>query len=698
MMNKISHKRNFRLLGTFGLLLGCGSAFAGGHANDSIQRANDSLSLRVHFSFSKEHQVPFIGTTSLMLQPNYAQFGSGTKLNDHFNYLGGNEGKALFADDVVVSGVMRALVVYRDMQKAYDDNITSEKSIAFSDYPTANVGTTNGGGYPMLELNISSKLKSKIDFNVGYSLSPIFTGDVQNGGSRSISARQNINFSGRVRSGLFETSITAGEILWLKMSKFTMGQAEYRDNYFNRLPWDWYRRSFERFEEYFSMSTNIGTQGLGGSAMTGVVFETKYLPLQVGVRGMFGRTSSNVILSQSINYFPSYTGVVKLEKVVFERFMSGTMGLNFYAKRAQVSFENKAPDNNTVTTLDFSFKIKKVNVSGEFGIGKIENPGTAASAPIGQGYYFKTEFDKRIVLVPFSIEYYHINKGMASLDGSIMNSNQTLGQGGYTTDKVYDALYLPNLSQEVGQIANNRQGVNFRAEGGLGKNIRIQFGYAFGSEIENTHDTITIQHRVNDFSRSRMRPWFQADGPYHRVKSAWFRTYETITIDTTKTGGGAYVKGFNAAELLLKGQYQIGKHKLIILNYNSFNSVQKGFSPLPGMNENTFISVFYEDLTVAYSIFKNLSVVGELGFETVHGSTMVDLSPDKVLDSDNVAYAAKDRVINQLGTTMAFGIDYDISRTMNIHLRQRYMTHQDFNFTRDVFQGNETTIEFKIFF
>ncbi len=692
MMNKISKRRTIRLMGTFGMLLSCGTAFATGNSADSTQQANDSLALRESY---KQSKPVLFGTGSVLLNPTYSPGIGGIKINPHFNFNGSeSQGKALFADDVVISGVMRALMVYRDMNKSYDDMITSEKSIAFSDYPTANVGTTNGGGYPMLELNFSSKFRSKIDFNVGYSITPIFTGDPLSNNSRSLSARQNINFSGRIRSGLFETSVTAGEVLWVKMSKFTMGQAEYRDNYFNRLPWDWYRRSFERFEEYFSQSSNIGNQGLGGSAVSGVVFETKYLPWQVGVRGMFGRTSSSVALSQGINYFPSYTGVVKLEKVIFERFMSGTVGLNFYAKRAQVSFEDKRPDNNTVTTLDFNFKIKKVLVSGEFGVGRVENPGSPASSPIGQGYYLKTEFDKRIVLVPFSVEYYNINTAMASIDGSILNSNSTLSQGGYATEKVYDALYLPNIAQEVGQIANNRQGFNFRAEGGLGKYIRIQFGYAASSEKEHTTDDITIQHRINDFSRSRMRPWFQADGPYHRIKSAWFRTYETITVNSSKlTNSTTYLKGFNAAELLLKGQFEINKHKLIILNYNSFNTVQNGFNPLnPIPNNNTFISVFYEDLTVAFSILKNLSVVAEAGFETVKGSTSVNLSPDKASAADS------DRVINQLGKTIAFGIDYDIARNMNIHLRRRYFTHQDYNFTKDVFDGNETTFEFKIFF
>ena len=205
------------------------------------------------------------------------------------------------------------------------------------------------------------------------------------------------------------------------------------------------------------------------------------------------------------------------------------------------------------------------------------------------------------------MEYYNIAEGLGSLDGGILNSNSSLGDGGFSTDQIYDNLQFTNISQEVGQIANNRQGVNFRAEGGIGKYVKIQLGYAFGAERKNLHDSITIQHRVNDFSRSRLRPWFQAGGPYHRVKSYWFRTFETITIDPAKAGASnSYLKGFNTLELFTKAKLKLGKHELVLLNFNSYNVVSKKFTPMAGLpgNKNTLISVFYEDFTAAFSITK----------------------------------------------------------------------------------------------
>lgn len=691
MIKKNKSIRHAKVLGAVGLLFGFSAAFAG--PGDSLPATQDGY-------LTGNRTIPFAGTSTLMLNPNYNPLTSGTSLNKHFNYIGGNQGKALFSDDLVVSGVVRFLTIYRNMGDHYDDMATSEKNISFSDYPLVNVASNTNGGYPILELNLASKIRTNIDFNVGYSLSPVFTGDVLSNSSRQASARQNINFSGRIRNGLFQTSVMAGEVLWTNLSKFTMGQPEYRDNYFNRLPWDWYRRSFERFSEYYTMSSNIGNQALGRSPLVGVVFETEYLPYQISLKGVFGRTNRNVAIAQSVDYFPSYTAAGRLEKVVFERAIRGKVGYNYYAKRAKTTFTSGLPDNNTVTTLDFDFKIKKVNVSGEFGAGKLENPATGKGtwAP---GFYFRTEFDKRVVLVPFSVEYYNIAEGLGSLDGGILNSNASLGDGGFSTEKIYDNLQFTNISQEVGQIANNRQGVNFRAEGGIGKYVKIQLGYAFGAERKNLHDSITIQHRVNDFSRSRLRPWFQAGGPYHRVKSFWFRTFETITIDPAKAGASnSYLKGFNTLELFTKAKLNLGKHELVLLNFNSYNVVSKKFTPIAGMpgNKNTLISVFYEDFTAAFSITKKFNVVAEAGFETVKGSVYTDLSPDKIVDANGNAYADEDRVISQLGTTLAAGVDYDINRNMSLHLRHRYFTHKDYNFSKDKFNGHETTFELKIFF
>jgi hypothetical protein len=614
-------------------------------------------------------------------------------------------------ESIKVSGVTRFLTIYRSMQESYTDMLNSDKNFSFTDYPLANVGTNVNGGFPIMELNLESQFKSGFNFNVGYSIGHNFTGDVIESSSQSMSIRQNLNFRGTMRNDMVKTTIYAGEVLWSNLSRFTMGQPEYRDNYFERLPWDWYRESFQRYREYFSLSNNIGNEALGRSPIQGFIGEVSWLPMQINFKGIYGRTNRSITLANSLKGFPAYTHGYRIEKIVFERLARGSVGANFYQRNADSAAVGNITDRNTIGSIDFDLKIKKVKLVGEFGFSQVENgtvdqyDNTRDGKGFGNGFALKTEFDNRAVLWPFSIEVFQISQNLASLDGSIINSNTTIEDGGAANELIYDNMLFVNISNEAGQLANNRRGVNLKIEASLTKNLKAQFGYYASSELEANHDTLTIQHRVNSFSRSRFRPWFQAGGPYGRIKSFWLRTFETITIgnEIYNANGDEILQdrsnanvarekllGFNGLEFLLKYKTKIGKHELVLLNFNSINTVKFGFNAFP--SSNPLITLWYEDFTAAFSINKKFSVVGNFAVEGVQGSEFIDLSPDKK-DA-----AVEDRVISQLGTMSAIGFDYDFSRTTSFHWRTKYMTHRDVNFVNDKFSGLETTVELKIFF
>ena len=619
------------------------------------------------------------------------------------------KGSALSSDNLKVSGVTRFLTIYRSMSEFYPDMINSEKNFSFTDYPLANVGTNSNGGYPMLELNLQSKLPNNFDFNVGYSIAHSFTGNVTEGVSQNLSVRQNLNFKASHRAGMLRSTVYAGEILWTNLSRFTMGQPEYRDNYFERLPWDWYRNSFTRYQEYYSLSNNIGQEALGNSPVQGFIAELEYLPLQINFKGIFGRTNRSVALSKATKDFPSYTHGYRLEKILFERVIRGKVGLNFYQKNAMEDFTGGNIDRNTIGSLDFQVKVvNKVNVSGEFGLSRVENQyfkDNLNDDGRGLGGVLKLEFDRRSVLWPFSVEYFYIDKNMASLDGGIINSNNQIRDGGYATEYVYDNMLFANVSAEANQIANNRSGVNLRLEATLNK-LKVQFGYSIGQELENFSDTITMQHRVNSFSRSRFRPWFQAGGPYGRIKSFWLRTFETVTIgnefyDPRAIGAERGNLGFNTIELFLKYKLPLGKvHELVFLNFSSLNSVKEGFNAFGNIDKNTFTTLLYEDFTVAFRLPKKVSLVGNYAIEHFRGSTRTQLSPDIAaeFDAEGRATNSEDRIIYQIGQMYALGVDYDVNKTTSLHLRTKYMTHEDTHFVKDKFSGFETNLELKIFF
>jgi len=628
---------------------------------------------------------------------------SSVNYSSSFNMVDKSKGKAskgLLGKDITVSGVTRFLTIQRTMLESYSDMTTSDKHISFSDYPNADANSGANAGYPLLELNLKSKATKDLTFNVGYSMGHNMTGSIR-GASRNMGAVQNLNFSAVMKKGFWKTSVAAGEVLATKLSRMTLGQAEFTDNYFDRLPWDWYRKSYTRYQEYFALSSNVGANNLGAAPLQGAIGVVEYIPYQTSLKVLYGQTNRSLIAGVHGKGFPSIVQGYRLEKYVFERAARGKAGLNVYAKRGKADFDMDEVDNNTMATFDFDLKVKRVKVEGEIGGSKIKTTDSGEDAMgsyegNGFGGFLKASFDQRAVLYPFSVQFYHIDKNFGSPNSSILNQNPFLKQGGSRNEFLYNDSYFANIANEAGQLTNNRQGVNLDFEYNFG-DLKVQLGYSVSQEIEKITDTLTIQHRVNSFSRSRFRPWFQAAGNYTRIKSFWFRTFETVTLDGEDDGTwlDRDLLGFNALELMLKYRKKIGKNQeLILLNLSTANTIKEGFNAfsIPG-DENNLVTVLYNDITAAYKINNKLSFVGNFAVEKTTGSerTAVDHK------DPNDPMVIKNDFIDQIGHMYAIGVDYDISKKTSVHLRTKYMDHKDKNFTLDKFSGFETTFELKIF-
>jgi hypothetical protein len=625
-------------------------------------------------------------STEVPFTSSYKKSSSSSKLSAYFNnksILDTTPAKlpvGFSLNDIKITGTIRFLTIYRNMEKSYSDMITSKKNFSFTDYPFVGAGTSNNGGFPLVELNFANSPLSKFQFNVGYSLANNFTGDQSDAAfSKILSSRQNLRFAGKWNSGPVRVGLDAGGILWTKLSRLTMGQTNYRDNYFDRVPWDWYRNSFLRYEEYYSLSTNIGAESAGRSPMLGYIVNTEILPLSTKIKMLYGRTNLNTLVSNALSNFPSITYGGRIENMIFKRKIAGTVGLNYYKKQADTLNSTRVHDDVEVISGDFNLKIRKINFSSEVGHGRINNPLSVNKT--GMAYVVKAELDRKVTAYPVSLEYYHIDYNFVSLDGSVMNSNTTVRGGGFGNSYIYDNMMFINVAQQVGQIANNRQGFSLRSESNI-KKLKIQVGVSGSQELQNLHDTVTFQHRVNSFSRSRFRPWFMAGGEYQRIKSVWLTTYETVTItDTLKN----YKKGFSNLELFLKYKLRLLKRDLVILNFNTYNSIQKN-SVAPVFSDKAFIRLFFEDLTLAYRLGKRYNIVANYGFERVVGNNSTQLSLEN------------GKPINQTGHAYGGGIDYDFAKDAGIHWRLKFMDHKDKNFVLDQFKGFETTLELKIWF
>ncbi|MFN3405202.1 MAG: hypothetical protein ACK40G_13975 [Cytophagaceae bacterium] len=589
-------------------------------------------------------------------------------------------------DKVRVWGNMRVITIYRNMKEAYPDMLTSERNFSFNDYPIVNVGTNNMGGVPMLELTMESNVTSNASFGMGYSYAHNFLGNPAAPGTNvgTLSSRSSMWLAGDLAFRNFSTRIEAGQILWARVSKFTMGQPIYRDNYFDRMPWDWYRSSFNRFVDYYDYTGNVGPEGFGRSPVQGVIMYTDIKPAKLSVTGVFGRTNRSLIQSQAAEHFPSLTYVLRLQKGLLTRSFTGRLGLNYYDRNADTDRIRGIKDQIQMLSLDFDLKRRGFLIMSEIGLGRINTP--ESNRNTGLAIDVRADIHDNILPIPVSLEYYDIDINAVTLDGSILNSNKAVRDGGFSNELIWDNMLFINIAQEADQIANNRRGFILKTKKSIG-NFKAELSYALSQERENFFDTVTVQHRVNAFSRSRFRPWFQAGGPYGRIKSGWMRTFETFTITDRANGIPVdYKKGFNVVELLLKYKASLFARDLIFLNLTNYNSIQDHFSLIPKLNDKPIVRTFYNELTIAYAIGRSYMVYGSVGIERLLANNRTNLSPETGLPSDQTGYG------------VGLGLSYDFHRTAGIHLRHRWMTHEDKNFKADRFKGQESTVELKIFF
>jgi hypothetical protein len=231
-------------------------------------------------------------------------------------------------------------------------------------------------------------------------------------------------------------------------------------------------------------------------------------------------------------------------------------------------------------------------------------------------------------------------------------------------------------------MANNRQGMILRIDK-VFNNFRIELANAVSREKENLFNGVSFQHMVNAFSRSRFRAWYQGAGPYGRISNRYRRSFETIKITDTLS---SYKKYFNASEITIKFKTKIFKREFILSNYSYAGTVNNSLSPIPIFNSSSFIQVFYEEISGYYNIAKNITLIGFYGIQRNIANMKTELSDEN------------GRPLNQKGTGLGFGIDYDFSPSAGLFIRHRWMQHKDINFTLDQFKGRESIVELKLFF
>lgn len=629
------------------------------------------------------------------------------------------------------SGYVRSFTQYRVMPERYSAPMLTDKQLLFNGVEMYN-GTLQGYQEPLLLLRLEGNPTSKTYFKIEYAFDNQLTGFVKDRSTyytginkpfnRRASSYRILQFeaSTSTKFGDFKL-ISGGGVLWYRVSPFTFWNYEYRDDLFERYPWEPEGAAWNRYNMAYATQNIARDARWGNTATQGFILEARNLPKGFGANIVYGKTDNSGGFQTYVSRTPRNMAAFRLDKM----FGPHKIGLNYFSQFGFTDASGTWRVRQQIVTADGRLNFNKFKVYFEAGGGRFADfiatrdiainlktlaPNSIYVADTTKLYHTgdiggvnwnwrpaimtQWDFDKSMFGFNLNAMFYYIDKSTVNVNSQVLNSANPHALATPTNiGSVYDVTTYYGVVTDIGQMANNRTGAYLKHEETYGK-LKVMLGTGIAMELENLNNGITYQHRANAFTRSRFAFFTNYNGPYGRIRNIFRRTFETITITDTVVN---YKKGFNSIDLNLKYKFNVLGRDLIVANYNNFSSVGEGFSPIPKFSDKAFLRYFYEEFMVFYSVHRKVSVVGFTSFENGRGNMRTDLADA----NGNKTTLEKDpnaKPIDQIGTGYGLGLDYDVSGRAGLYLRNRWFQYHDNNFTADKFKGHETSFELKIFF
>lgn len=721
-----------------------------------------------------------------------------------------------------ISGFSRLVGYYRKMNESYP-NLPDYKGLT---YPI-NLGIGDGSGNPafMLRLEGSASKNTQVllelglHHNFGAWNTGVYAPGAQykkDGKVATVFSRFALDAKTRNDYGTFRMQ-AGGGMNWGKLSPFTLWTFQYRDDMFERYPWDPAGSNWKRYNWFYSLGDVPRDLRWGNRSLSGFRIDAEDLPKGFSGTFIFGRTigiweswlydvPQQTIAFRvgknfkgkhvGINYFNqggyggsnkysahslSYGGDGKIDTELTNDWL--ITQANIVDTNGVAYLENKS--SQLVLTTDLRWTIGgKVRLFAEMGIGsylasnyspienyqidvKLDNTtrNKLSKRFVSPVLYAEADFKKAFVGWPFKLSAFYVgrhavNNSSAVINSSIETAGNGLGFGGSGTGAselaVNNQFYFEGLMPEIGQITNNRTGVNLQSTKKFGKLV-LEFGMGLQQELVNlgasenatledgsqvnrqregrVGNSVTFYHIVNQYQRSRFDYNNRFYGPYKRLMGDFRRSWENIAITDTVVD---YKKSYSMMELGAKYKTTFLKKELIISAFGRANSVQEKVAPLPKFGEKAFVRQWYEELMLFYHIAPKWTIVGMFGSEQVKGNLRTELvgedgealyrvaSEEELGSAESVGHPAGDgqladldgnhilegdeligintpggvvgKAIDQIGFAYGIGFDYDFAANASIDFRYRWIDHKDKNFTKDKFNGHDITLEMKVFF
>lgn len=686
-----------------------------------------------------------------ILSYRYKNFTGSSNVMGLSGYKANSKVKKTWFRALRYSGWARFYPYYRNMQTYYD--IVPTEGLTLPITLNANDGYQQPLMLLRLEANPSAKTWFQTELQFDNLLGRTTTHTDPYGRQANLYVIFRLEGTVETRLGKYRM-IAGGGANWYRLSPFTLWGYQYRDDMFERYPWEPEGLDFNRYNSFYTSGDIPRDQRFGMQGTQGFILEGTNLPAGFDAAVLYGKTSfgpfQTYLTRDPYNMFAGRIGKTlsnhKIGCSYFDQFGSRTNRMNYLpiAQGTDTFYVHDNYSSQLVTTVDGRFNFDKFSVFVEGGMGSYlsssYNAGLRDGAKPGVDNVsrYKRDWDetifmeistkKRLTYLPLRLQLYRIGALVVNNTSSVTNTSVEQAKPSYDTPNEYYTNYFTGMVTEVGQLANNRQGINlFTNKEFFYNKIKVKVDLGIAQEIVNLaydmrnggrttfvsgtgadsldenkvpfNNSITYEHRLNGLTRSRFAFYKRFQGPYARLHSIFRRNFENIAITDSVVD---YKKSFNTFDLELKYKFKLFGKEIIVSNFNNITSVQDHWAVIPVWSDKAFLRYFYEEFMVFYSLHPKISLVGFAGYERAlgnHRTEVADANGELIKNANGRPVADPNgKPINQTGHGYGLGLDYNFHGRASLHLRHRWFDHKDENFILDQFKGNEMTVELKVFF
>jgi hypothetical protein len=568
----------------------------------------------------------------------------------------------------------------------------------------ANKVYTIGDGYynPLLYTYIGGNPTANTSFGIEFAMgNPWEAFNGPGNVDRTINTYNTMVMRGNTNTDYGKFGIVAGGIEWQRLTPFTFGQniSFQRYSLWERKPWDPGGNLNTRYSSYYYNGTINQDARFGTNAFKGFMLNGYDLPFNTTFDFFYGKTANNGGYDRESIVKPKSNIGAKIVKKLKNGNNVGLNTFNSYTRTDSVN--GRVNVHWSIITTDFNINFKGFNLNGEIGAGNYSSPNYKNRW--SEGIIVNLVTPKKYTLIPLSLRYFEIGQSFTSNVAMFSNTsirevyNNNASASGPSPTQVLQVPFAGNMGG-VGSLANNRRGVALNTDFKIWK-LKFNTGLQMEGEMNrlNNGNTVSFNHNINALAWSRLPLYYPLTtpmGPNQRVHQFYQGASEVVNIsDTLPNGTPQYKRMYNSFDFQVKFKNKIFNKDFYMYFLNTYMSVQNTLSPVPVLSNSAYIRAQYHELEAYYQVNRNFLVSMYGGLELVKGNSHTDLTT-AATGVNGVAGLAR----NQIGKSLGVGLDVLLSNSANIYFRQRWFSFDDRSFNKEEFQGQESTIELKIFF